>query len=313
MKDKKQLPLEQKEKAVHGERIFPLKKYLTTLQERYPIVTPHWHEEAEFTLITSGVCTYQVDLESFQAMPGDFVFIPPLALHSIAILPAGHMHSETYVFHLDFLGASSADICAMRYLMPLAKQQLIPPFHIAKEHPVYPDALALFYEISSCYSAAQPGYELMLKSLLLKLLTLLLPYCNKSSEQPQLQSEHTQKIKGVLEYIGLHYTENISIESLASSCYFSEYHFMRFFKKYVGMSCLDYIKSLRLQKAADLLEQQELSITDAAMTAGFSSLSYFYREFKKRYGMTPRQFIHSLPERQHTNRTSTPGSPFSPL
>lgn len=64
---------------------------------------------------------------------------------------------------------------------------------------------------------AQPGYELMLKSLLLKLLTLLLPYCSKSSEQPQLQSEHTQKIKGVLEYIGLHYTENISIESLASS------------------------------------------------------------------------------------------------
>lgn len=138
----------------------------------------------------------------------------------------------------------------------------------------------------------------MLKSLLLKLLTLLLPYCTKSSEQPQLQSEHTQKIKGVLEYIGLHYTENISIESLASSCYFSEYHFMRFFKKYVGMSCLDYIKSLRLQKAADLLEQQELSITDAAMSAGFSSLSYFYREFKKRYGMTPRQFIHSLPERR---------------
>ena len=45
MKDKKTTPLEQKEKAVHGERIFPLKKYLTTLQERYPIVTPHWHEE----------------------------------------------------------------------------------------------------------------------------------------------------------------------------------------------------------------------------------------------------------------------------
>mgnify|MGYP003260902940 CR=1 FL=1 len=63
-----------------------------------------------------------------------------------------------------------ADICAMRYLMPLAKQQLIPPFHIVKEHPVYPDALALFYEISSCYSAAQPGYELMLKSLLLSLI-----------------------------------------------------------------------------------------------------------------------------------------------
>ena len=137
MKDKKQLPLEQKEKAVHGERIFPLKKYLTTLQERYPIVTPHWHEEAEFTLITSGVCTYQVDLESFQAMPGDFVFIPPLALHSIAILPAGHMHSETYVFHLDFLGASSADICAMRSDAP-CQAAADSPFSYSKRAPGLP-------------------------------------------------------------------------------------------------------------------------------------------------------------------------------
>lgn len=42
----------QKEKAQHGEKMFPLKRYITKLSDLYPAVTAHWHEEAELTLIT---------------------------------------------------------------------------------------------------------------------------------------------------------------------------------------------------------------------------------------------------------------------
>ena len=65
---------------------------------------------------------------------------------------------------------------------------------------------------------------------------------------------------------------------------------MRFFKKYVGMSCLEYIKNLRLEKAAELLSRGEVSVLEASLSAGFSNLSYFYREFKKKYGVTPKNF-----------------------
>lgn len=287
---------EQKEKAKHGEQMFPLQQYITTLSKSYPAVTAHWHEEAEFTLIQKGTCTYQAHLTSYQVKPGDLIFLPPMVLHAINSIPGESMRSETYVFHMNFLGINSADVCAVRYLTPITNQKLIPPFVISKEHPVYRDALRLFHAISRAYKTAAPGYELMLKSLFLQLIAILLPYCKESSALPQLHTEHAMKLKQVLEYIENHYADDLSIKELAGICYFSEYYFMRFFKKYVGMPCLEYIKNLRLEKAAKQFEQGETSTLSVSLSVGFHNLSYFHREFKKKYGMTPKKFIATIPD-----------------
>lgn len=281
---------EQKEQARHGEHVFPLIKYTTQLSGLFSSVTAHWHDEAELTLITEGECIYQIYLETFTAEKGDILFVPPAALHSITAHEK--MTSDTYVFHMNFLGASSADICAVRYLLPITRQDLSLPFLITKEHSAYSKMLSLFHQINHVYEARSYGYELILKSLFLQAVGLLLPYAAETSKSRQAETEHTLKLKSVLEYIGDHYTEDLSIASLAKRCYFSEYHFMRFFKKYVGVSCLEYIKDLRLEHAAELLADSP-SILDAALSSGFSNLSYFYREFKKKYGMTPKKYIES--------------------
>ena len=80
-------------------------------------------------------------------------------------------------------------------------------------------------------------------------------------------------------------------KGLAGICFFSEYYFMRFFKKYMGMSCVQYIKNVRLERAADQFENGETNTLEVALSCGFSNLSYFHREFKKKYGMTPKRFI----------------------
>ena len=51
MKLLKTLALEQKEDARHGKTLFPLQKYITQLDKEHPVVTTHWHDEAEFTLV----------------------------------------------------------------------------------------------------------------------------------------------------------------------------------------------------------------------------------------------------------------------
>ena len=130
MKEKITLSLDQHENARHGEEIFPLQKYVTPLWKEYPYVTAHWHEEAEFTRIGKGSCTYQIHLETYDVEEGDLIFIPPAVLHAISNEKEERMQSETYVFHMDFLGAKAADICAIRYLNPLMNQKLIPPFVI---------------------------------------------------------------------------------------------------------------------------------------------------------------------------------------
>ena len=287
---------EQKEQTRHGGCLFPFQKYITVLSDLCPSVTPHWHDEAELTLIKRGRCTYQIRFETCEAEQGDLLFVPPAALHSLMIPSKSRYESETYVFHMSFLGANTADICAVRYLAPVAAQSLLLPCHIRKGHPAHPELMEIFNSINSVYENAAPGYELILKSLLLRTIAVLLPYGKEESSRPQLQTEHMDKLKLVLEYISEHYAEELSIAQLAKLCFFSEYHFMRFFKKYMGMSCLEYIKDFRLEKASELLSQGETPVLDASLSSGFPNLSYFYREFKKKYGMTPKQFIEATPK-----------------
>ena len=248
-------------------------------------------EEAEFTRIGKGSCTYQIHLETYDVEEGDLIFIPPAVLHAISNEKEERMQSETYVFHMDFLGAKAADICAIRYLNPLMNQKLIPPFVIKKGHPLYEKAADLFEDINTEYDKKTPGYEIAIKSYLLQFVAALIPYCTRNTEADAILTEHAKKLKEVLSYIDAHYMEELTISGLAGICFFSEYYFMRFFKKYMGMSCVQYIKNVRLERAADQFENGETNTLEVALACGFSNLSYFHREFKKKYGMTPKRFI----------------------
>lgn len=294
MMDRTPLP-QQKENARHGEAGFPLARYRTTLHATYQDVPPHWHEEAELTLIVRGGSTYTVQLESEQVTEGDIVFVPPQVLHAVTT-GGGEMDSDTFVFHMNLLGAGSGDVCALRYLAPLSAQKLTPPAVIRRDHPVYDQLLQLIREMNRIWDKKELGYELLMKAKLLTALALLMPYCAKDSAELALRTEHAEKIKTALEFMERSYGEEIAIADVAAACYFSQYHFMRFFKKYMGVSCGEYLKNLRLEKAAQAFARGNTGILDVAMDSGFRNLSYFYREFQKKYGYTPKQFIHRCVE-----------------
>ncbi|MCI7323216.1 MAG: AraC family transcriptional regulator [Lachnospiraceae bacterium] len=296
MKKLHSLALEQKEDAKHGETFFPVQKYITRLAEDYPVVTNHWHEEAELTLITEGDCRYQIDLVDYEVKEGDLIFVPPLMLHSIALSASEEMHSETYVFHLNFLGGNSTDICSTRYLTPMMNQEFSIPCIVTPAHPAYVSLRKIFRQIVALYDEALVGYELALKSLFLQAIFLLLQYSERITSADA--GTPSDKLKNVLDYMELHFAENISVSDLAKLCYFSDYHFMRFFKKHMNMTCVEYINNLRLEKAVELFEQGNTEILEVSLSVGFHNLSYFYRVFKKKYRMTPLSFIKELNGKQ---------------
>lgn len=292
MKKLHSLALEQKEDIKHGEAFFPVQKYNTRLSSDYPVVTTHWHEEAELTLIIKGSCHYQIDLIEYEVKEGDILFIPPLFLHSISLGTSEETISETYVFHLNFLGANATDICATRYLAPMMNQEYSVPFLIKPKHPAYVSLRTLFRQIVFMYNEAGVGYELSLKSLFLQTIFLLLQYSKKIGT-PDAETS-SDKLKNVLDYIETHFENPISVSELAKLCYFSDYHFMRFFKKHMNMTCVEYINNVRLEKSVELFQKGNTSILDVSMSVGFRNLSYFHRAFKRKYHMTPLSFIKEL-------------------
>lgn len=289
MKKVHTLAIDQKEDAKHGESFFPVQKYITNLSSEYMGVTNHWHEEAELTLITSGKCIYKIDLVEYEVEEGDILFVPPLFLHSITLGNNKKVSSETYVFHLKFLGGNSTDICSTRYLAPIMNQEFSMPYVIKPNHPAYVSLRKIFNQINTTYDESIIGYELALKSFFLQTIFLLLQYSKKVAVSET--EKVSDKIKNVLDYIELHYSETITVSQLAKLCYFSDYHFMRFFKKHMNMTCVEYINNLRLEKAVELFEKGNSSIMEVSLSVGFHNLSYFHRAFKKKYRMTPLSFI----------------------
>ena len=104
----------------------------------------------------------------------------------------------------------------------------------------------------------------------------------------QLPNNFIRKLLKVIE-------ENLDKEELGSTLIadrmaMSSRQFYRKFKEISNTAPGDLIKSYRMEKAARLLLDEELSIQDVIMEVGISSRSYFYKEFTRRFGMTPKDY-----------------------
>lgn len=84
--------------------------------------------------------------------------------------------------------------------------------------------------------------------------------------------------------------ENLSVALIANEMNMSQRHFYRRFKEFSLLSPAVLVKNRRLERAASMLRDTDMSIQDILFAAGFKSKAYFYKEFAQRYGCTPRDY-----------------------
>ncbi|WP_119329532.1 AraC family transcriptional regulator [Cysteiniphilum halobium] len=99
------------------------------------------------------------------------------------------------------------------------------------------------------------------------------------------------KLQKVITYIAKHLDEKLSLDQLSDIACISKYHFHRLFTGHVGLSVQQYIRWLRLKRAAhQLIVESDKSIIDIAIDAGFESHEAFTRAFKQTSGISPKAF-----------------------
>lgn len=83
---------------------------------------------------------------------------------------------------------------------------------------------------------------------------------------------------------------DLNVNLLCEKCDLPNKQLYRLIKKYMGIAPLDYIRRVRLQKAAVLLSQQRFTVSEISYMVGFKTPSYFARCFQNQYGVTPSQY-----------------------
>ena len=95
------------------------------------------------------------------------------------------------------------------------------------------------------------------------------------------------KIDEIIAYISEHYEYDIRVEGLAEQFGVSSRYIRRCFKEEAGISCSQYITSLRIEKAKEMLWLSAKTVTEIASLTGFNSSQYFSRVFQQYTGQTP--------------------------
>ncbi len=90
-------------------------------------------------------------------------------------------------------------------------------------------------------------------------------------------------------FIDNNYADEIDLENIADEAYFSRFHFIRLFKSAYGRTPHQYLKSVRIEKARQLLKEDK-TVAEACFSVGFQSLTTFSGLFKKIVGESPSSY-----------------------
>lgn len=147
----------------------------------------------------------------------------------------------------------------------------------------------LFREIISAFTFPTDNYELYLGGKILQLLYML--NLKSTSAENDGATNNKDIVAQGITYINEHFTENITLNDIASALSISPIYFHQTFSRAMGKKTpFDYILNKRIDLAKKLLVSSTYSLAEIAYKCGFSSQSYFGQVFKKKTNITPYEY-----------------------
>ncbi|MDV3426966.1 MAG: response regulator [Bacillota bacterium] len=113
---------------------------------------------------------------------------------------------------------------------------------------------------------------------------------NLQRNQEKVKECNNTLIQEAVRFIENNFDQDINLDAAAAFVHLNPQYFCRYFKSQTGKNFIDYLSSLRIKKAKEMLIDTDENITEISLSVGYTDSSYFGKVFLKTVGMTPNKF-----------------------
>lgn len=252
---------------------FNVKYYFSNVDNVFParIFPPHVHDELEIYILLEGDASFMVDNNLYKLSSGDVVISRPNEMHN-CILNTNSVHR-----HLCFWFDVSCEYVFSRFTKIQDSPAVISP------RKADADVLLSLYEQLEDASRLEDHFKQFY--IQLQILDLI----SKNASQAEIPSALPTILKNILDDIDKSFMEIENLDFFVNKYSISQSTLNRLFKQHLNTTPKIYLETKKLALSRSLLRRGK-NVFEACIQSGFSDYSNFIRLFRKRFGITPKQY-----------------------
>lgn len=260
--------------------------------------TPHYHNEMELGLVLQGNLCIKQNLNDYIFKPNDIFVLNPQESHELLAVDDSVL-VLTLQLSYKLFSSYFPTIKATQFLTPKLKDVTDKSTQNGIHHIIYKLSLSYFqkdslYEIKCMIYANQ---------LLYKLLSTV-PYKILSTSEQHLLSSRMKRLNRITNFIEDNFNRKLLLSEIAEKENLSLTYLSHFISDTLGMSFQEYLKNIRFNHAAYLIENTNRTILNISLESGFSDPRYLNNLFSLRYGSTPKQYRKNNIKKSETMNSS---------
>ena len=241
---------------------------------------PHAHEGFEFLYIINGTKQFLLGGELYSARTGDLIIFRPGDVHEEWMLSRKLTRMCVRCHPIDMAAAQAA----------FPSRETLPP---VVRLPWKQRFQNLFSRMSEERAHPKVHSDLLLGAYLVEFVVLLSRAAETFSARREkgAQDSVRARVRSAIELIHNNIDRTLRLDELARSAFMSVSRFSHVFKQEMGEAPKEYLIDERIKRAKQMLATTKMSAQDVAVSLGYDNPLYFYRLFKKKTGMTTRQYV----------------------
>lgn len=264
------------------EKIIPSKKYPFKIFEFHSrdterLILPHWHSSMELLFCLNGLLEIRYPQSVHQVRKKHLFLINSNIIHSTKT------PEPSQVFVIQF---------PLAFIKQITEEAYAQSIYFEKDLSKNVELIKLVKDIRMIYQQDSVAKRALVLSKVYEILSILLTaFTIPTVEIKEIRSvKNLAQLDQINQFIEKNHSRNLTLEEVATAFNYNTSYFSRYYKQFMGITFLAYLRSVRLDKAYSMLRDTDLTILSISNECGFGNVKSFYLAFKEEYGLSPKQY-----------------------